>query len=72
MARERHASESVRPTPLPPASWQQPALDLLAEDLRQAQLHLNEITGTFSSDDLLGEIFPGFALGNARTWGDGR
>ena len=41
----------------------QPALDLLAEDLRQAQLHLSEITGTFSSDDLLGEIFSRFCIG---------
>ena len=41
----------------------QPALDLLAEDLRQAQLHLSEITGAFSSDDLLGEIFSRFCIG---------
>ncbi|MBC7438179.1 MAG: tRNA uridine-5-carboxymethylaminomethyl(34) synthesis GTPase MnmE, partial [Bdellovibrionales bacterium] len=32
-------------------------LDLLAEELRLAQGALNEITGEFSSDDLLGEIF---------------
>jgi tRNA modification GTPase len=41
----------------------QPALDLLAEDLRQAQLHLGEITGTFTPDDLLGEIFSRFCIG---------
>jgi len=41
----------------------QPALDLLAEDLRQAQLHLSEITGQFTSDDLLGEIFSRFCIG---------
>ena len=41
----------------------QPALDLLAEDLRQAQLHLGEITGQFTSDDLLGEIFSRFCIG---------
>jgi tRNA modification GTPase len=40
-----------------------PALDLLAEDLRQAQLCLSEITGQFSSDDLLGEIFSRFCIG---------
>ena len=40
-----------------------PALDLLAEDLRQAQLHLSEITGRFSPDDLLGEIFSKFCIG---------
>ncbi len=41
----------------------QPALDLLAEDLRQAQLHLSQITGQFTSDDLLGEIFSRFCIG---------
>ena len=41
----------------------QPALDLLAEDLRQAQLHLSTITGAFSADDLLGEIFSKFCIG---------
>jgi tRNA modification GTPase len=40
-----------------------PALDLLAEDLRQAQLHLSEITGAFTPDDLLGEIFSRFCIG---------
>ncbi|WP_332776085.1 tRNA uridine-5-carboxymethylaminomethyl(34) synthesis GTPase MnmE [Polaromonas sp.] len=40
-----------------------PALDLLAEDLRQAQLHLSEITGEFTPDDLLGEIFSKFCIG---------
>lgn len=40
-----------------------PALDLLAEDLRQAQLHLGEITGQFTADDLLGEIFSKFCIG---------
>jgi len=37
--------------------------ELLAEDLRQAQLALSEITGEFSSDDLLGEIFSSFCIG---------
>ena len=40
-----------------------PALDLLAEDLRQAQLHLSLITGQFTPDDLLGEIFSKFCIG---------
>ena len=31
--------------------------ELLAEDLRQAQYSLSEITGEFSSEDLLGRIF---------------
>jgi len=37
--------------------------DLLAEDLRLAQLALNEIKGEFSSDDLLGRIFSSFCIG---------
>ena len=37
--------------------------ELLAEDLRQAQHTLNEITGAFSSDDLLGRIFSSFCIG---------
>ena len=37
--------------------------ELLAEDLRQAQLALSEITGEFSADDLLGEIFGSFCIG---------
>ena len=40
-----------------------PSLDLLAEDLRQAQLHLSSITGAFNADDLLGEIFSSFCIG---------
>ncbi|MFT4925184.1 MAG: tRNA modification GTPase [Phenylobacterium sp.] len=37
--------------------------ELLAEDLRQTQLELNEITGEFTSDDLLGKIFSSFCIG---------
>lgn len=37
--------------------------ELLAEDLRQAQNTLNEITGEFTSDDLLGRIFGSFCIG---------
>ncbi len=37
--------------------------ELLAEELRQAQQALGEITGEFSSDDLLGEIFASFCIG---------
>ena len=39
------------------------SLDLLAEELRLAQNALNEITGIFSSDDLLGVIFSRFCIG---------
>ena len=39
------------------------ALDLLAEELRLAQNALNEITGEFAADDLLGVIFSRFCIG---------
>ncbi len=39
------------------------SLDLLAEELRQAQNALGEITGEFSADDLLGVIFSKFCIG---------
>lgn len=38
-------------------------LDLLAEELRLGQNALNEITGEFTSDDLLGVIFSSFCIG---------
>lgn len=37
--------------------------DLIAEELRMAQQELNRITGDFTSDDLLGEIFSNFCVG---------
>ena len=37
--------------------------ELLAEDLRDAQQALGEITGEFTADDLLGEIFGSFCIG---------
>jgi tRNA modification GTPase len=37
--------------------------ELAAEELRAAQLALSEITGEFTSDDLLGRIFAGFCIG---------
>jgi tRNA modification GTPase len=39
------------------------AQELFAEDLRLAQRALGEITGEFTSDDLLGEIFSSFCIG---------
>jgi tRNA modification GTPase len=39
------------------------AIELFAEDLRLAQRNLSEITGDFSSEDLLGEIFGSFCIG---------
>ena len=37
--------------------------ELLAEELRMTQLALSEITGQFTSDDLLGKIFSSFCIG---------
>ncbi len=37
--------------------------ELAAEELRQAQRALGEITGAFTSDDLLGQIFATFCIG---------
>ncbi|MFD1805241.1 tRNA uridine-5-carboxymethylaminomethyl(34) synthesis GTPase MnmE [Pasteurella oralis] len=37
--------------------------ELLAEELRMVQNHLSEITGQFTSDDLLGNIFSSFCIG---------
>jgi tRNA modification GTPase len=37
--------------------------DLLAEDLREALHHLGQITGTVTSDDILGTIFSKFCIG---------
>ncbi|WP_298771014.1 tRNA uridine-5-carboxymethylaminomethyl(34) synthesis GTPase MnmE [uncultured Shewanella sp.] len=37
--------------------------ELLAEELRMTQMALSEITGQFTSDDLLGKIFSSFCIG---------
>jgi len=37
--------------------------ELLAEELRSCQQALGEITGEFTSDDLLGTIFASFCIG---------
>ncbi len=68
IARERHvqALKSVQ-AHLDQASAQLAAngqmLELLAEELRLAQNSLNEITGEFGADDLLGVIFSSFCIG---------
>ena len=45
------------------ALCEQRAGELAAEELRLVQQRLDEITGTFSSDDLLGRIFADFCIG---------
>jgi len=66
-ARRRHLDALVKAQDLVVAGIHQLELagagELLAEDLRQAQNHLSEITGQFSSDDLLGRIFSSFCIG---------
>jgi tRNA modification GTPase len=64
MARERH----VRALQLAQAHLSQAQIvltsaELFAEELRLTQKALNEITGEFTSDDLLGEIFSRFCIG---------
>lgn len=68
LARERHlvalrAAQSHVQIASEHAAQQAHALDLFAEELRLAQEALNRITGEFSSDDLLGEIFTRFCIG---------
>ncbi len=45
------------------ACTRQMSLDLIAEELRLSQNALSQVTGEFSSDDLLGEIFSNFCIG---------
>jgi len=67
MARRRHLDAlQLARTHLRNAADQQgknAAPELLAEHLRLAQHALSEITGEFTSDDLLGEIFSSFCIG---------
>ncbi len=64
MARRRHLDALQRAKlSLTIALSNVAAFEILAEELRQAQQALNEITGEFTSDDLLGEIFSTFCLG---------
>lgn len=67
LARRRHIDALQRAQEKTKLAKQQlvqtKAGELVAEDLRQAQQALSEITGEFSSDDLLGEIFSSFCIG---------
>lgn len=66
-ARTRHVEALTRSLQLLNAAslqfGQTGAGELLAEDLKQAQQLLGEITGQFSSDELLGRIFSSFCIG---------
>lgn len=68
LARERHLHALKRCTEhlkqaARHAQHDDQILDLFAEELRLAHQELCEITGEFSSDDLLGEIFSSFCIG---------
>ncbi|MDE2344677.1 MAG: tRNA uridine-5-carboxymethylaminomethyl(34) synthesis GTPase MnmE [Betaproteobacteria bacterium] len=64
MARERHRDALLQARRhLEAAGRQSEAFELLAEELRLAQNALSSITGEFSPDDLLGEIFSRFCIG---------
>ena len=64
MARARHLDALARSAAhLAAARETASQLELFAEELRLAQAALSEITGEFSADDLLGEIFSSFCIG---------
>ena len=64
MARARHLDALARGAQhLAGARETTAQLELFAEELRLAQAALSEITGEFTADDLLGEIFSKFCIG---------
>ena len=67
LARERHTIQLAIALNYLHQAMSQPinleTIELLAEDLRLTQNALSEITGSFTSDDLLGSIFSTFCLG---------
>lgn len=64
MARERHLQAlQLAKTHLERATHEIANLELFAEELRLVQQALSSITGQFTSDDLLGEIFSRFCIG---------
>jgi tRNA modification GTPase len=64
MARERHLQALLLAQEhLERAARQTDSLELLAEELRLVQRALGSITGEFTADDLLGEIFARFCIG---------
>ena len=68
LARERHvraleAAEEHLAAARSHAELDDQVLDLFAEELRLAHEELGAITGQFTSDDLLGEIFSSFCIG---------
>jgi tRNA modification GTPase len=64
IARKRHleALENVYQS-IQNAQLNIASAEIVAEELTVAQKHLSSITGEFTSDDLLGEIFSKFCIG---------
>lgn len=67
LARRRHVDALIRAVEFTKEGAERFELhqagELFAEDLRQAQNALSEITGNVTPDDLLGEIFSSFCIG---------
>lgn len=64
MARERHIRAlELAGVHIGKARENSARLEFFAEELKLAQLALSSITGEFSADDLLGEIFSRFCIG---------
>ena len=63
LARERHLRALQRARQHLEAARNEPRWELFAEELRLAHRALGELTGEFSADDLLGEIFSRFCIG---------
>ena len=64
VARERHLTAlQLAQSCLQAATHASQAFELMAEELRRAQLALAAITGEVTADDLLGQIFSRFCIG---------
>lgn len=63
LARKRHIIALKEALKYINIALNQESIELLAQDLQATQKQLGQITGQFSSDDLLGEIFSSFCIG---------
>ena len=63
IARQRHVSALREAKEAIECAGTSAGVEIFAEDLRRAQVSLSRITGEFSPDDLLGEIFSRFCIG---------
>jgi tRNA modification GTPase len=63
LARERHITALKQADKALGNALSLAELDLIAEELRLAQNSLARVTGEFTSEDLLGEIFSSFCIG---------